>query len=152
MILQTIDLFSGVGGMSYGFEMAGFKSLLAVEKEPNIAKTYQINFPHSKVLNEDVTNLKIHEVFKEMVEKVDVIFGGPPCQAFSTAGNRLGFDDSRGNVFLKYLDIVGEIKPTYVVIENVRGLLSAEYPYQEVADDINTCGAHTGIRCRFSDI
>jgi site-specific DNA-cytosine methylase len=64
MILKTIDLFSGVGGMSYGFEMAGFKSLLAIEKEPNIAKTYQINFPHSKVLNEDVTNLKIHEVLR----------------------------------------------------------------------------------------
>jgi site-specific DNA-cytosine methylase len=60
-MLKTIDLFSGVGGMSYGFEMAGFQSLLAVEKEPNIAKTYQLNFPHSKVVNEDVTNLKISE-------------------------------------------------------------------------------------------
>lgn len=64
---------------------------------------------------------------------VDVIFGGPPCQAFSTAGNRKGFDDSRGNVFLRYLDIVGDIKPTYVVIENVRGWLSAEYPYKDIS-------------------
>jgi site-specific DNA-cytosine methylase len=67
-MLKTIDLFSGVGGMSYGFEMAGFQSLLAVEKEPNIAKTYQLNFPHSKVVNEDVTNLKI-KVFANMVGK-----------------------------------------------------------------------------------
>ena len=66
-MLKTIDLFSGVGGMSHGFEMAGFQSLLAVEKDPNIAKTYQLNFPHSKVLNEDVTNLKISEVFANMV-------------------------------------------------------------------------------------
>lgn len=63
--------------------------------------------------------------------KVDIIFGGPPCQAFSTAGNRRGFDDTRGNVFLKYLDVIRDIRPTYVVIENVRGLLSAAFPYSD---------------------
>ena len=53
---------------------------------------------------------------------IDVVFGGPPCQPFSTAGNRKGFEDARGNVFIRYLDIIGELKPRYAVIENVRGL------------------------------
>lgn len=64
--------------------------------------------------------------------KVDVIFGGPPCQAFSTAGARRALDDERGNVFLRYIEVVRAIKPTYVVIENVRGLLSAPYPYGDI--------------------
>ena len=68
--------------------------------------------------------------------KVDVIFGGPPCQAFSTAGNRKAFDDERGNVFLKYLSIISEIKPTYVVIENVRGLLSTPFKYKDIEEPI----------------
>lgn len=68
--------------------------------------------------------------------KVDVIFGGPPCQAFSTAGARRALYDERGNVFLRYIDLVEEIHPTYVVIENVRGLLSAPYPYADIEEPI----------------
>ena len=68
--------------------------------------------------------------------KVDVIFGGPPCQAFSTAGARRALDDERGNVFLRYVSIVEAIRPTYVVIENVRGLLSAPYPFADIIEPI----------------
>ena len=56
---------------------------------------------------------------------IDLIYGGPPCQAFSTAGKRQAFEDERGNVFLKFIDLILEMKPRYAVIENVRGLLSA---------------------------
>ena len=142
MILKTIDLFSGVGGMSYGFEMAGFKSLLAVEKEPNIAKTYQINFPHSKVLNEDVTNLKIHEVFEDMVGKVDVIFGGPPCQGFSQKGKRLSLDDERNYLFKYFLDVVEFVQPKAFVIENVLNLLttSDSYFFNLIKEDCEKMG------------
>ena len=69
-------------------------------------------------------------------KKVDVIFGGPPCQAFSTAGARRALDDERGNVFLRYIEVVESILPTYVVIENVRGLLSAPYPYKDIKKPI----------------
>ena len=58
-------------------------------------------------------------------DEVDLIAGGPPCQAFSTAGKRRGFEDERGNVFLRYIDIIEEIRPKFAVIENVRGILSA---------------------------
>ncbi|MCT6953505.1 DNA cytosine methyltransferase, partial [Salmonella enterica] len=57
--------------------------------------------------------------------EIDLVMGGPPCQAFSTAGKRLGLEDERGNVFIKYLDVALDIRPKYIVIENVRGLLSA---------------------------
>jgi DNA (cytosine-5)-methyltransferase 1 len=83
----------------------------------------------------DINNYSSNEILKyagiPQGRKIDVIFGGPPCQAFSSAGTRKGFDDARGNVFLKYIDIVTEIQPTYVVIENVRGLLSSAFPYSE---------------------
>ncbi len=129
MMLKTIDLFSGVGGMSYGFEMAGFQSLLAVEKESNIAKTYQLNFPHSKVLNEDVTNLKISEVFANMVGKIDVVFGGPPCQGFSQKGKRLSLDDERNYLFKYFLNVVEYVAPKAFVIENVPNLLTTSDSY-----------------------
>src|SRR5690606_36809040 len=63
--------------------------------------------------------------------KVDVIVGGPPCQAFSCSGARRGLDDERGNVFLTFVDRIVEIQPTYAIIENVRGLLSSEFPYSD---------------------
>ena len=88
----------------------------------------------------DINNYSVEEILKlakiPKNRKVDVIFGGPPRQAFSTAGARRAFNDDRGNVFLRYIQIVEEIRPTYVVIENVRGLLSAPYPYGEVEEPI----------------
>ena len=93
--------------------------MIITKNNPNIALIGDIE----KYSASDI--LKMAKIPKG--HKTDVIFGGPPCQAFSTAGKRKGFNDSRGNVFLKYIDIIGETKPTYVIIENVRGLLSAEY-------------------------
>lgn len=141
-MLKTIDLFSGVGGMSHGFEMAGFQSLLAVEKDPNIAKTYQLNFPHSKVLNEDVTNLKISEVFANMVGTIDVVFGGPPCQGFSQKGKRLSLDDERNYLFKYFLNVVEYTHPKAFVIENVPNLLttSDSYFFNLIKDDCEKMG------------
>ena len=88
----------------------------------------------------DINNYDAEEILRMAKipegRKVDVIFGGPPCQAFSTAGARRALDDERGNVFLRYIEIVEKIKPTYVVIENVRGLLSAPYPYKDITEPI----------------
>lgn len=100
--------------------------MIITKNNPNIALIGDIE----KYSASDI--LKMAKIPKG--HKTDVIFGGPPCQAFSTAGKRKGFNDSRGNVFLKYIDIIGETKPTYVIIENVRGLLSAEYTYKDIAE------------------
>ena len=135
----ALSFFSGAMGLDIGMKNVGIKAMLACEFNKACRLTIATNEPEMALIG-DIEKYTAKEILEyagvPKGRKVDVIFGGPPCQAFSTAGNRLGFNDSRGNVFLKYLDIVGEIKPTYVVIENVRGLLSAEYPYKDIEQPI----------------
>lgn len=133
--ITALSFFSGAMGLDIGMKNGGIDALLACEFNNYCRMTINENDPNIGLIG-DITKYNAPDILKmaNLPPKahVDVIFGGPPCQAFSTAGNRKGFDDSRGNVFLRYLDIVGDIKPTYVVIENVRGLLSAEYPYKDI--------------------
>ena len=128
----ALSFFSGAMVLDIGMKNVGIRAMLACEFNKACRLTIATNEPEMALIG-DIEKYTAKEILEyagvPKGRKVDVIFGGPPCQAFSTAGNRLGFNDSRGNVFLKYLDIVGEIKPTYVVIENVSGFLSAEYPY-----------------------
>ncbi len=135
----ALSFFSGAMGLDIGMKNVGIRAMLACEFNKACRLTIATNEPEMALIG-DIEKYTAKEILEyagvPKGRKVDVIFGGPPCQAFSTAGNRLGFNDSRGNVFLKYLDIVGEIKPTYVVIENVRGLLSAEYPYKDIEQPI----------------
>ncbi len=137
--IVAMSFFSGAMGLDIGMKAGGIDAVLACEFNKYCRMTIAKNNPEIGLIG-DIEKYSAEEIF-EMANlpkgtKVDVIFGGPPCQAFSTAGNRKGFEDARGNVFLKYLEIVGEIKPTYVVIENVRGLLSATYPYRDCAEPI----------------
>ena len=101
---------------------------MACEIEPSARKTILLNKPKIGLLD-DVQNLTAEDIRKfaglTKEDEIDLIAGGPPCQAFSTAGKREGFNDSRGNVFLTYIDLVLELSPNYILIENVRGLLSA---------------------------
>ena len=135
--IVALSFFSGAMGLDIGMKNAGIEAVLACEFNKYCRMTIQDNMPDIALIG-DITKYSSEQIL-EMANipkdrKVDVIFGGPPCQAFSTAGARKAFDDDRGNVFLRYLDIVGEIKPNYVVIENVRGLLSAPYPYKDVKE------------------
>lgn len=130
----ALSFFSGAMGLDIGMRNAGIHALLACEFDKTCRKTIIENDPDIALIG-DINRYTSKQIL-EMARipdgvQVDVIFGGPPCQAFSTAGARRGFNDSRGNVFLKYIDIVTEIKPRYVVIENVRGLLSAPFPYTD---------------------
>ncbi len=126
--LNTISFFSGALGLDIGLEKEGFNILLACEFDKACRNTIVLNKPNLGLIG-DIRNYSVAEIIKysglKNKEEVDVIVGGPPCQAFSTAGKRLGFADSRGNVFLKYLEIIEEISPKYFVIENVRGLMSS---------------------------
>jgi len=132
--IVALSFFSGAMGLDIGMERAGIVALLACEFDKHCRIT--INNNNSDIgLIGDITRFTAKEVLEYArvpeTRRVDVIFGGPPCQAFSTAGTRKGFTDPRGNVFLKYIDLVTELLPTYVVIENVRGLLSAPFPYKK---------------------
>lgn len=132
--IVSLSFFSGAMGLDIGMQNAGINALLACEFDKSCRMTIEKNNPDIALIG-DITKYSADQVL-EMARvprgrRIDVIFGGPPCQAFSTAGNRRGFSDTRGNVFLHYIDIVAQLMPQYVVIENVRGLLSAPFPYDD---------------------
>ncbi|MED1715665.1 DNA cytosine methyltransferase [Bacillus paralicheniformis] len=125
----VIDLFAGVGGLSLGFEMAGFNVVLANEYDESIAKAYEINHPNTKMIVENITNLPIEKTFQEYRRKVDVIIGGPPCQGFSQKGQRKTINDERNFLFKYFVAVVDFVRPRYFVMENVPNLLTAENGY-----------------------
>ena len=125
--MKALSFFSGCLGMDLGLEQAGLQSILYCENDPAAAKTISKNRPSIPLIS-DILNYNAEEILnvaKTDKSQVDLIVGGPPCQAFSTAGKRASFEDPRGNVFLHFISLIEEIKPRYFVIENVRGLLSA---------------------------
>ena len=126
--MKALSFFTGAMGLDIGIEKAGFHVLLAAEIDPMARITIQANRPGLSLLG-DVSKITAADVRRAAHlaprETIDLIFGGPPCQAFSTAGKRQGFNDARGNVFLDYIDLVMALRPKYLLIENVRGLLSA---------------------------
>lgn len=129
MSYTMIDLFSGVGGLSLGFEMAGFKAVLANEYDASIAESYVKNRPHVKMIVNDITQLPIQETFSEYCGKIDLIVGGPPCQGFSQKGQRKSINDERNFLFRYYYEVVALVKPKYFVMENVPNLLTTEDGY-----------------------
>ncbi len=137
--IVALSFFSGAMGLDIGMKNGGIKALLACEFNKYCRMTISQNEPNMALIG-DINKYEPDEILKlaKVPEgrKVDVIFGGPPCQAFSTAGARRALDDERGNVFLRYVEVVEKIRPTYVVIENVRGLLSAPYPYKDIEQPI----------------
>lgn len=137
--LNTLSFFSGAMGLDLGLEKAGFNVLLACEIDEASKKTIVSNDADVGLIG-DLLSYDVGKILAfanlESPNQVDVIVGGPPCQAFSTAGKRKGFQDDRGNVFLKFLEVVQLIRPKYVVIENVRGLMSVPLTI-DVDDEIS---------------
>lgn len=123
----ALSFFSGAMGLDLGIERAGFDIRLACEFDKYCRQTIALNKPDIALIG-DINKYSADEILGyaglTRNDDVDLIVGGPPCQAFSTAGKRNGFNDDRGNAFLTYLNIAISIRPKYLVIENVRGLLS----------------------------
>lgn len=119
-----VDLFSGVGGLSLGFEQAGFDVACAVEIDPVHSAAHRFNFPHTPVLCEsvlDLTGSSIREKSGMGDRKVDVVIGGSPCQGYSMIGKR-SLDDPRNSLVKHFMRIVIELDASYFVLENVKGL------------------------------
>lgn len=121
---NAIDLFCGCGGLSYGFEKAGFNILLGIDNDKMALKTFENNHNDAMTICGDITQLNYKDI-KERIgnRKIDIIIGGPPCQGMSLSGPRR-FDDPRNKLYLSYIRFVEEIKPRAFVIENVPGLVS----------------------------
>lgn len=122
----VIDLFAGVGGLSLGFEMAGFEVVLANEYDPSIAEAYVKNRPNANMIVADITELPVDETFGPYEGKITAVIGGPPCQGFSQKGKRKSINDPRNFLFRYYFEVVKRVKPRYFVIENVPNLLTTE--------------------------
>jgi len=122
--LWAIDIFSGAGGLSIGAEMAGISIKFAVEKDIHAAETFAFNHPHSGVIKQDICEVNPHEYIDE---EVFIVFGGPPCQGFSTSNTKTRNNSNKNNyLFEEFLRFVKELRPIWFLFENVEGITSYE--------------------------
>lgn len=139
--MKVADLFAGVGGLSLGFEQAGFEVPFAVEFDKDIADAYTQNHNLTCMYNNDIRDLDP----KKLMDKhgrVDVIVGGPPCQGFSAKGKRLSVNDERNFLFLQYVKFVKVFQPKYFVLENVPTIISTADGYfkDEIIKEFSALG------------
>ena len=118
--VTAIELFAGAGGLALGLEQAGIKTLEHVEFDKACCETLRTNRPNWNVVCADIHNVD----FSEYRDKVDIVTGGFPCQAFSYAGKKMGFEDVRGTLFYEFARCIKETHPKMFMAENVKGLLS----------------------------
>ena len=117
---RLIELFAGAGGLAIGMEQAGFSSVMLNEIDSAACKTLRKNRPAWNVLEGDISTID----FTPYKDKIDMLSGGFPCQAFSYAGKKLGFEDTRGTLFFEFARAVKEIQPKVLLTVNVKTLLS----------------------------
>lgn len=121
---NVIDLFCGCGGLSLGFEQAGYNVLLGIDNWEDALITFRYNHPGSETLCADLMNLSPIDVEKKISkQKVDLIIGGPPCQGFSVAGKRI-IDDDRNKLYKSFVRMVAHFKPKAFLLENVPNILT----------------------------
>ncbi len=142
---KTIDLFAGVGGIRIGFENAGFKTVFANDFEAKCKNTYDLNFMDSKLVVEDIRKIDIKDL-----PEFDFLLGGFPCQAFSIAGYRQGFNDhkNRGNLFFDIAKIIEEKKPKGFLLENVKNLKSHDNgkTFKIIENTLKDLGYHINVK------
>ncbi len=130
MTYKIIDLFSGAGGLTTGFHLAGFESLCAIDLNSKALATYKYNYPAAKTINADICKVDPSALRSSLgirKEELTALIGGPPCQGFSRniPAEYRYFDDSRNHLYRLFLEFVKEFRPLYVVLENVPEILKA---------------------------
>ena len=118
---KVVDLFSGCGGLALGARAAGFGPELAFDIDPILTSSFRSNFADAHLINSDLSNVSGHDIRRQAGGHVLGVFGGPPCQAFSSIGKR-NPDDPRRQMLWHFFRIVSEVQPTFFLMENVRGL------------------------------
>jgi DNA (cytosine-5)-methyltransferase 1 len=169
---RTLDLFAGCGGLSLGFDAAGFMTVGAVECDPDAARSHAVNFMADQTHDrfeahaaaKDITKLEPADLLKSLCHigkvdmQVDVIVGGPPCQAFARVGRaklrevadhpEAFLKDPRGNLYLRYLHYVNELKPLAILMENVPDVLN--YGGHNIAEETCEILSAMGYRCKYT--
>lgn len=143
-----IDLFAGAGGMSLGFEQAGFDVVAAVEIDPVHCAIHEFNFPRCAVIPQSVVGLSAAEIRYAAgigLRPVDVVFGGAPCQGFSLIGQRV-LDDPRNHLVREFVRIVAELRASYFVFENVKGLTLGKH--RQFLDELIEAFDNVGYQVR----
>lgn len=129
-----VDFFAGAGGLSCGFTQAGYRVCFANDHEEVCVRTYRFNHPElpsNKVVKEDIRKI-VDNITDFVNESVDIVIGGPPCQGFSSANQQRIIDDPRNELYKYYIEAIKRIAPKFVLMENVRGMLSVA---GQVVDD-----------------
>jgi DNA (cytosine-5)-methyltransferase 1 len=127
MSKKVIELFAGCGGLALGLELAGFETIALNEIDVDAANTLKTNRPNWNVIQEDIQILSqqdLEKTFSIKKYELDLLSGGFPCQTFSYAGNRKGFEDTRGTLFSHYAIVLKKLMPKMFLAENVKGLIS----------------------------
>ena len=151
MPAKSIELFAGAGGLALGFENAGIHHNLLVEIDVHATNTLRKNRPNWDVMQDDVRKINFSEY------TADVVSGGFPCQAFSYAGRKLGFEDTRGTLFFEFARCIKTVQPKIVVGENVKGLLTHDNgkTLQTMLGVLNELGyrvAYKVLRSQYLDV
>jgi DNA (cytosine-5)-methyltransferase 1 len=142
--LTVIDTFSGCGGSSLGFKLAGFEELLAVECDPNAVQTFRLNFPKVNIFAGDINHLSADvcmQIAGVRVGELDIFSGSPPCQGYSQMGTQL-LDDPRNQLFRQYVRLLQDIQPRVFTMENVKGMISGHLKgyFLEIIKSLRDCG------------
>ncbi|HIK06384.1 MAG TPA: DNA cytosine methyltransferase [Trichormus sp. M33_DOE_039] len=148
----AVDLFAGAGGMTLGFEQAGFDVLAAVEIDPIHCATHEFNFPFCTVLCKSVeqtTGKEIRQRSQIGDQEIDAVICGSPCQGFSLMGKRI-FDDPRNSLVFHFHRLVLELQPKFFVMENVRGITVGEHKQilKSLIDEFQACGYQVEAKYR----
>lgn len=129
-----IDLFAGAGGLSLGAELAGIDVLVAIEQEKNAVATYRKNHQNTTIINDDIHNVDARTLLPNLDDTL-IVFGGPPCQGYSYSNKKTRTTDNPNNsLFLEFLRVVEECKPTWFLFENVEGF--KQFQNGEVREEV----------------
>lgn len=150
MELTVISTFAGCGGSSLGYKWAGFKELLAIEWEDHAVETFKLNFPEVPIWQRDIREVTGKEILKFCNIKkgeLDIFDGSPPCQGFSTSGNRK-IDDIRNSLFIDFKRLVNELQPKIFVMENVTGMAKGKMKglFLEILKELKSLNYN--VRCK----
>lgn len=139
-MLRVADLFAGAGGLSQGFRQQGYEIVAGTDIDPDACATFALNFPGSATLHGDVRDPAVREQLLDAARGVDVIVGGPPCQAYSQVRNHSRLiDDPRNSLYRSFVDVLDEVRPRAFLMENVPGMdqLGAR---EQIAADLSLSG------------